>query len=66
MTEYAMAKSAREALCADINRFMPGVQVVVHRLPRLPTDQTTSILPTKSDSSLDIILPNIREIQAAG
>jgi len=63
MTEYAMAKTAGEVLCEDINRFMKGVRVVLHRLPRLPTDQTLSVIPVKCSDPLEIILPIIREVQ---
>lgn len=63
MTEYAMAKAAGEILCEDINRFMKGIRVVVSRLPRLPTDQTLSLIPGSYSDPLETILPIIREVQ---
>lgn len=63
MTEYAMAKAAGEILCEDINRYMKRVRVVTNRLPRLPTDQTLSVIPVKCSDPLEIILPIIREVQ---
>lgn len=63
MTEYAMAKAAGEVLCDDINRYLPRVRVVVRRLPRLPTDQTLSVIPVRSFDPLETILPIIREVQ---
>jgi len=64
MTEYAMAKSAGEVLCADINRFFGGVQVLIKRLPRMETDQTASVIPVKKADSVSILLPVIREMCA--
>ncbi|HUN45567.1 MAG TPA: MaoC/PaaZ C-terminal domain-containing protein [Stellaceae bacterium] len=63
MTEYAMAKSAGEALAADMTRFMPGVRVTVTRLPRLPSDQTATVAPAESSSALEVLLPIIRAVQ---
>lgn len=65
MTEYAMAKAAGELLCEDITRYMKKVRVVVSRLPRLPTDQTLSVVPVKCSEPIDVILPIIREVQRA-
>jgi MaoC like domain/short chain dehydrogenase len=64
MTEYAMAKSAGEALCADMNLAFKPLHVTVTRLPRLPTDQTASITPVKTASSLETMLPLVREVQS--
>ncbi len=44
MTEYTMSKAAGEILCEDINNKMRNVRIVVRRLPRLPTDQTASLV----------------------
>jgi acyl dehydratase len=63
MTEYAMAKAAGEILCEDINRFMQGMRVIVSRLPRLPTDQTLSLIPVRCSDPLEIILPIVRNVQ---
>lgn len=62
MTEYAMAKSAAEILCADMSRFMPGVDVFAPRLPRLPTDQTNSVVQSDTASAAGILLPLLREM----
>lgn len=63
MTEYSMAKAAGEVLSEDINRYMQGVRVVVYRLPRLPTDQTLSVVPVRCADPLEVILPIIRDVQ---
>jgi acyl dehydratase/NADP-dependent 3-hydroxy acid dehydrogenase YdfG len=63
MTEYAAAKAAGEVLCEDMNRFMRGVRVVQRRLPRLPTDQTLSLVAVASADPLEVLLPIVREVQ---
>ncbi len=65
LTEYAMAKAAGEILCADIARFMPGMRVVVKRLPRLLSDQTATVSSVETTPAIDVLLPIIREVQAA-
>jgi NAD(P)-dependent dehydrogenase (short-subunit alcohol dehydrogenase family) len=62
MTEYAMAKAAAEILCADLNRFAPGLRIVCGRLPRLLTDQTASVMPSDLENPVDILLPYIRQM----
>jgi len=64
MTEYAMAKAAGEVLCDDLSRFWPGMHITSQRLPRLLTDQTASMFPTKTVSTIDLMLPIIRSVQA--
>ena len=44
MLEYAMAKAAGETLCAEMNMAWAPLHVTVDRLPRLPTDQTASVM----------------------
>lgn len=62
MTEYAMAKAAGEILCVDLSRFLRGIKVVTHRLPRLPTDQTLSLTQGTMPNPLDVLLPIVREM----
>lgn len=64
MTEYSMAKSAGELLCADLNRSDSGIRVSVSRLPRLLTDQTATISPVKNADPLEVMLPIIRQVQS--
>jgi NAD(P)-dependent dehydrogenase (short-subunit alcohol dehydrogenase family) len=66
MTEYSMAKAAGELLCADMNRFIKGMRVVIKRLPRVLTDQTATVMPTQSADPLEVMLPIIREMHADG
>jgi hypothetical protein len=65
MTEYAMAKAAGEMLCADLQASEKTGAVVVERLPRLPTDQTASLLEVETGDPIDILLPVIRRVNRA-
>jgi acyl dehydratase len=64
MTEYAMAKAAGEVLCADIQSFAFPGRILVRRLPRLPTDQTASLLKIETVDPISVILPIVREVYA--
>jgi len=66
MTEYAMAKAAGEVLCADIQTFEGPGRILVRRLPRLPTDQTASLMNTATAEPISVILPIVREVYAIG
>jgi NAD(P)-dependent dehydrogenase (short-subunit alcohol dehydrogenase family) len=62
MTEYAMSKAAGEILCADIARTVKGVRVHTERLPRLRTDQTSTLSQINVSSSVSVMLPIIRKL----
>jgi hypothetical protein len=64
MLEYAMAKAAGERLCADLDASHASLRISVERLPRLPTDQTASIVPAEESSVLETMLPIVRKVQA--
>jgi len=64
LTEYAMAKGAGEALCADMNRFFRGTTVVCKRLPKILTDQTATVMPSENADPLGEMLPVVREMRA--
>ena len=63
MTEYSMVKAAGEQLAADINKFWKGITVHTHRLPRLLTDQTATIMPIEGENPIDVMLPIIRKMR---
>lgn len=65
MTEYSMAKAAGEILCEDIDRFMPHVRTVTYRLPRLPTDQTSTVTPEETDGPTETMLRVVDLMRAA-
>lgn len=62
MTEYAMSKAAGEILCTDIAKYFKKLRMVVERLPRLPTDQTASLIPVARVSSLPVMLSIVRKM----
>ena len=62
MTEYAMVKSAGEQLCRDLNQYLPGIQVLAFRLPKLPTDQTAGVLPERDADALVQMLRVVRQM----
>jgi hypothetical protein len=63
LTEYAMAKVAGEILCADLLPAMPGLKILVNRLPRILTDQTATAVPSEYDDPIVVMLPLIRAVQ---
>ena len=65
LTEYAMAKAAGEILCTDMNRAYDSLEIVTTRLPRLPTDQTATVLPERDLSPLKTIIPIVRSMVSA-
>lgn len=62
--EYAMAKAAGELLCDHLVSFLPGLSVVVKRLPRILTDQTATVALAEAEAALDIMLPIVAEMAA--
>jgi hypothetical protein len=63
MTEYAMAKAAGEILAADLTAHLPAARIVSFRLPRLPTDQTATVVQAETADPVAVMLPIIREVQ---
>jgi hypothetical protein len=62
MTEYSMVKAAGEQMCRDMNLYLPGLRVLVTRLPRLRTDQTASVIPGREVDPIAVLLPIIRRM----
>lgn len=62
MTEYAMVKAAGEQLCKDMNIYMPRLHILMHRLPKLQTDQTAGIIPEKETTPLNVLIPVVRDM----
>jgi NADP-dependent 3-hydroxy acid dehydrogenase YdfG len=63
MTEYAMAKRAGEELCAFYNRHTKQIEIIVERLPRIRTDQTSTLLPVPAEDGLEVMLPLVRRME---
>jgi NAD(P)-dependent dehydrogenase (short-subunit alcohol dehydrogenase family) len=66
LPEYAQAKTMGEQLCAELEKKMPHLKIVVARLPRTATRQTDTFLKVKSESPEAIMLPLIRTVQSHG
>jgi NAD(P)-dependent dehydrogenase (short-subunit alcohol dehydrogenase family) len=66
MTEYAMSKAAGEVLCADIARSCKDVRVLVERLPRLRTDQTSTLIQVDVISAVPVMLQIVRQMNEQG
>ncbi|MDR4521631.1 MAG: MaoC/PaaZ C-terminal domain-containing protein [Nitrosomonas sp.] len=61
--EYAVAKGAGEALCRQLEVRYPGIQFFMPRLPRMSTDQTSSIIPIKCESVLDVMRGELNNVK---
>jgi acyl dehydratase/NAD(P)-dependent dehydrogenase (short-subunit alcohol dehydrogenase family) len=64
LTEYAMSKAAGEILCSDISKYRRGIRILTHRIPRVSTDQTASIVPVETSDALSVMLPIVRRMHA--
>ncbi len=64
MLEYSMAKQAGEMLCSDMTAAMPGLRILVNRLPRVLTDQTATVASVKNADPLEVMLPLVRAMHA--
>ena len=60
LTEYISAKSAGEAAARTLSQTEPWLRVCIERLPRLPTDQTATLLQVPTDDPADHMLGAIR------
>jgi NADP-dependent 3-hydroxy acid dehydrogenase YdfG len=65
MTEYSMAKSAGEMLCADMIAGIKGLRILIDRLPRILTDQTATVASAEAADPIEVMLPLIRALHAA-
>jgi hypothetical protein len=64
MTEYAMAKAAGELLCADLAAYAKPIAITLNRLPRLPTDQTATLMAVDTADPIEVMVPLVRTVQA--
>ncbi|MGP0092571.1 MAG: SDR family NAD(P)-dependent oxidoreductase [Xanthobacteraceae bacterium] len=62
LTEYSMAKMAGELLCADMTEYVPGLRVLISRLPRVLTDQTNTVAQVENADPLTVLLPLIHAV----
>ena len=62
--EYIAAKSAGELLCRYCADRSPRLKFHVPRLPRMKTDQTAGIRPRRTADTLQVMLDEIRRLEA--
>src|SRR5262249_6966247 len=62
IAEYSMAKRMAEDLCAFYNRFSNEIEITSIRLPRLKTDQTTTLIEVPAADCAEVMLPIVRRI----
>jgi acyl dehydratase len=63
MGEYAAAKAAGETSCDFLEKARPAIKIIKPRLPRLPTDQTVSLLPVASQEPVSLLLSHLRRLR---
>jgi hypothetical protein len=64
VAEYAMAKRTGEKMCEFYNRHAKGIEILIERLPRIRTDQTSTILPASAEDGLEVMLPLVHRMEA--
>lgn len=64
MGEYVAAKTAGEALVSFLVKSDRSLSIHCPRLPRVATDQTVSLVPVKNGDPVEILLKEIRLLQA--
>ena len=62
MAEYALAKRAGEELCAYYNAYAQ-VEITVERLPRIRTDQTSTVTGFSAADAFEVMTPLVRRIE---
>jgi acyl dehydratase/NAD(P)-dependent dehydrogenase (short-subunit alcohol dehydrogenase family) len=66
LVEYAAAKAAGETAARLLTARVPRLRLVVDRLPRLPTDQTVTLLGDTTEDAVGALLDALRRtVQAA-
>jgi hypothetical protein len=62
MVEYAAAKAAGENICRNLMKRHRGLRISMPRLPRLPTDQTASLLDRQSEAPVEFFVQLLRKL----
>jgi hypothetical protein len=64
IVEYAMVKRMAEDLCSFYNRFSENIEIITERLPRIRTDQTTTLVEVPAEDGLEAMLSIVRRVEA--
>ena len=64
-SEYISAKSTGEELCERMTKHINGLQILVKRLPRMPTDQTAGLIRLSTAEPLPWLLEVVTEMQSS-
>jgi NADP-dependent 3-hydroxy acid dehydrogenase YdfG len=65
LAEYSAAKAAGESICRVLENTVPGLHIMVRRLPRTSTDQTLALVSVPAQAPVDVMLPIVRAMQEA-
>lgn len=65
LAEYAMAKRLGEELCDFYNRYSTQVEILIDRLPRIKTDQTSTLMEVPAEDAIDVMLPLVSRLEAS-
>ena len=63
LAEYCIAKAGGEAACDMLNRFNGDVSVIVERLPRIETDQTSTLIDVPTADPVPIMIDVCRRMR---
>jgi hypothetical protein len=63
MGEYAAAKAAGEGLCRYLSKVDSNLRVKIDRLPRLPTDQTASLIRVNTADIVNTLLASMENME---
>ena len=62
--EYVQSKICGERLVQNLRLKFPSQTHIIKRLPRLMTDQTAQITPVQTQSSFDVAVEIIKEVES--
>ncbi len=64
MMEYSAAKAAGESICKSLDSEENKTDFIIHRLQRLDTDQTASLLQVENNDPVPCMLKIIQQLQS--
>jgi hypothetical protein len=64
LAEYIIAKQAAESVCAFYNNYSDRIKIIVARLPRTRTDQTSTLLHHPAEEPLKVMLSFVQRTEA--